>query len=185
MADVNGDGYDDAILAAGRYDGGSVPTRAGGAFLFLGGPDGLDSTYAWDQYGSVTSADQIVLSRIGDTNGDGGEEFAIAWPQTRVARAFAGTKARGPVLATAAPLVTIGDVPVSLDASFTDEGGTGHTCEWDFGDGTTVGPAPCSPAPAHSYDGPGTYVARVRIRNDAGQSGEAATTVTVPTFQLR
>ena len=40
--DVNGDGYDDVIVGAYRYDAGEADE--GGAFVFLGGPGGIDAT---------------------------------------------------------------------------------------------------------------------------------------------
>ncbi|MEZ5540437.1 MAG: integrin alpha [Pseudomonadota bacterium] len=73
--DVNGDGYDDVIVGARRYDVGDW-TDAGAAFVFLGSPAGLSD-------GSPESAQTRLLGdqdggwlgyavdAVGDINGDG------------------------------------------------------------------------------------------------------------------
>src|SRR5262249_19766769 len=44
--DVNGDGYDDAVVGAYRYDANGM-TDSGKAWLYYGGPDGLSLTAGW------------------------------------------------------------------------------------------------------------------------------------------
>lgn len=57
------------------------------------------------------------------------------------------------------------------------------TCAWDLGDGTTVGPGPCSDSsilrPTHTYTDPGTYTRRLTITDKDGASITYSNTVTV------
>ena len=185
VADVNGDGFQDVILSAGRYDLGAVPTRAGGAFLFLGSPAGLTPDPVWDFYGTATSNDELIVSGVGDIDGDGGEEFAIGFHTADVARVFHGIPASGPTPEVGTPhLVDVGELVAPAGATYSDFGAGGHTCSWDFGDGTTLEINPCPAADigdvSHAYDEPGLYVLRVRVTNGAtGASGESATLVRV------
>jgi hypothetical protein len=68
--DVNGDGFDDAIITATGFSG--EASGEGRAYLFLGGPAGLASSPAWtadptDQAGARFGA----CAAVGDVNGDG------------------------------------------------------------------------------------------------------------------
>ena len=78
--DVNGDGYDDVIVGAPRYDHGQ--TEEGVAFLYLGGPDGpatypiwmgeSDQEWAWFGYAVATA---------GDVNNDGYDDVIVGAPR--------------------------------------------------------------------------------------------------------
>jgi hypothetical protein len=79
VGDVNGDGYDDLLVAAPRYD--ANQTDAGRAYLYLGSRDGLSKAPAWivdgdepgEQLGSAGGA-------AGDVDGDGYADIILAAP---------------------------------------------------------------------------------------------------------
>ncbi|MEA3340920.1 MAG: integrin alpha, partial [Chloroflexota bacterium] len=75
--DVNGDGFGDVIVTANGYD--AEETNEGAAFLYHGGPTGLDTTAAW----AVHPTDQAYAnfgrsaSTAGDVNGDGYSDVIV------------------------------------------------------------------------------------------------------------
>jgi hypothetical protein len=74
--DVNGDGYDDVIVAAYKYDNGE--TDEGRVFVYHGGPSGLSATADW-----TAESDQgwayfgYSVSGAGDVNGDGYDDVIV------------------------------------------------------------------------------------------------------------
>jgi hypothetical protein len=68
--DVNGDGFDDAIIGAPGYDGGH--TREGRAFIYHGSGSGLATIADWTAESDQAGADfGISVDGAGDVNGDG------------------------------------------------------------------------------------------------------------------
>jgi len=66
--DVNGDGYDDVIVGAPDYSNGQ--NQEGGAWLYLGGPDGPDTTADWMREGGQATANLgLSVATAGDVNG--------------------------------------------------------------------------------------------------------------------
>ena len=66
--DVNGDGFDDVIVSATRYDGTNVDE--GLVLLFLGGAAGLSSSPAWSVTGTSPNVQLSARESAGDINGD-------------------------------------------------------------------------------------------------------------------
>jgi len=68
--DVNGDGFGDLIIGAGRYSTGLA--NSGRAFAFHGSPEGLSTVPAWTADGDQASAEfGGCVATAGDVNGDG------------------------------------------------------------------------------------------------------------------
>lgn len=74
--DVNGDGYDDVIIGASSYDNGQ--TNEGGAFIYYGTADGINTTPAVILEGNQNSASfGTAVSGAGDINGDGYDDVVV------------------------------------------------------------------------------------------------------------
>jgi hypothetical protein len=74
--DVNGDGFDDAIVGAYRFTNGVIDE--GRAFLYLGSPSGLSTAPAWTAEGNTLDAlFGVSVASAGDVNGDGFADVII------------------------------------------------------------------------------------------------------------
>jgi hypothetical protein len=77
--DVNGDGFEDAVIGAPGYDNGELDE--GRVLLFLGSALGLASTPAWERDGGQAGAAfGTAVSGAGDVNGDGYADVVIGAP---------------------------------------------------------------------------------------------------------
>lgn len=136
-------------------------TQMRGTFM-----SGLGESSATDLYFAPYN-DGIALYYA--TYGGGGEIRRIA---------FAGTGNRAPAARlTATPAFGASPLLVDFDASAsTDPDGDQLSVTWDFGDGSTQSDAA---AVSHTYASVGTYTARVRVTDVAGESSEATLRIDV------
>ncbi len=70
--DVNGDGYSDLLIGASYYN-----SRAGRAYLYLGGASGPATSAAWTADGAASSLFGNAVAPAGDVNGDGYSDVVV------------------------------------------------------------------------------------------------------------
>ena len=106
--DVDGDGYSDLLVGAPDFP---IPSNVSGkAFLFRGGPTGIDSVAAWSMDGQHT-LDRFgaCVSSAGDLNRDGYADIAVGAPdalnQAGVVQLYLGGSTTGGLATT--PCFTI------------------------------------------------------------------------------
>jgi hypothetical protein len=77
--DVNGDGYDEVIVGAPRYD--NTLFDQGAASVYLGTPSGISTSPAWTAYGEQSEGGfGSSVSTAGDVNADGYDDVIVgAW----------------------------------------------------------------------------------------------------------
>jgi hypothetical protein len=78
--DVNGDGYQDVIIGATKYDNGV--DKEGTAFVFYGNPQNLADQPSWQVGGGLSGARfGYSVSTAGDVNCDGFEDVIVGAPR--------------------------------------------------------------------------------------------------------
>lgn len=121
--DVNGDGYDDALVGAYKYD--HDQTDEGRGYLFLGSASGLNTTAAWTAEGDQASAYLgHSVATAGDVNGDGYDDAIVGAHgydngETDEGRAYVYHGDPPPEIVDQEPAPGATDVPVNANVVIT------------------------------------------------------------------
>lgn len=103
--DVDGDGYDDIVIEAGRYTASADAPLPGAVFVHRGSPTGPVETpdwigYAPDEYWGYLNFPSTAVAGAGDVNGDGHADIIVGDADYRFDEEFGGGAAAyygGPV----------------------------------------------------------------------------------------
>lgn len=80
VGDVNGDGYDDVMIGANKYD--NLQTDKGKVYLYYGNALGLNTTSSWTyEVNQISMQLGEVISGAGDVNGDGFSDVILGAPK--------------------------------------------------------------------------------------------------------
>jgi PKD repeat protein len=148
-----------------------------------GGPCGSACTYRWDFDDGSTGSGQVVthafevgrLHTVTLTVTDAAGLTAQARQTVTVAAVSAPTVANPTVI----PLQPVVGQPATFTANATPAAGHSiRTWEWNFGDGTSA-ETTGGPTVSHTFSALGTFNVSVTVTDDLGQTGRAATSVTV------
>ena len=79
--DVNGDGFDDVLIGAPRYESSVETSNEGAVYLFFGSATGLGLAPDWSfTLGQGTAQLGSAVSGLGDINQDGYDDFIVSAP---------------------------------------------------------------------------------------------------------